>query len=193
MFDWNQIEQAKSLGTARIDLEEIEPFTSTERILPLTSAKHGTHGQIRVRLLFHPEILAKSRQKTSTFSSAGRAVTQIGTLPVSAGKGVFQGVAGVFKRGDKDNDELPPVPDLPAGQSSHPVTGPLSAAAQSEPFPQSKFSMDGAPLQPGTLKVTILGAKDFCTSETKAYVTLRVGDKEFKTKHSHQKSASPEW
>lgn len=160
----------------------------------MTSPKHGAHGQIRIRLLFHPEILAKSRQKTSTFSTAGRAVTQIGSLPVSAGKGVFQGVASVFKRGDKDNDEIvPPVPDLPSGQSSHPIGMPSSIAAQSEPFPQSKFSMDGAPAQPGTLRVTVIDAKDLSVNETKAYVIVRVGDRENKTKHSHHKTATPEW
>lgn len=177
---------------ARIDLADLEPFTSSERVLPLTSPKHGTHGQIRIRMLFHPQILAKVRQKTSTFSTAGRAVTQIGALPMSAGKGVFHGVAGVFKR-DKDNDEVPAVPDLPAGQSSHPVGAPASMAAQSEPFPTGKPSMDGTSSQPGTLRVTVLDAKDISTNETKAYVTLRVGDKEFKTKHMGHKTATPEW
>ncbi|KAF5356241.1 hypothetical protein D9756_004179 [Leucocoprinus leucothites] len=195
IFDWNQIEQAKSLGEAKIDLADLEPFTATERVLTLSHTKHGSHGQIRIRMLFHPQILAKSRQKTSTFSSAGRAVTQIGALPVSAGKGVFQGVTSVFKRGDKDHDDVPPVPDVPAGQSSHPVGVPSSMGGQSEPFPQQtrNFAADGpSPSQPGTLRVTVLEAKDIAPNETKAYVTLRIGDKEFKTKHSH-KTATPEW
>jgi len=156
-------------------------------------------------LLFHPQILAKSRQKTSTFSSAGRAVTQIGGLPVSAGKGAFKGVTSVFRRGDKDHQDVvgvvpvpmsvPVSPDLPTGQSStHVVVG----GGQSEPFPLDGQNLvaEGhgvGSMQPsGILRVTILGAKDIALSETRAYVTVRVGDKEFKTKHYH-KTATPEW
>lgn len=178
----------------------------------MSHPKHGAHGRIRVRLLFHPQILAKSRQKTSTFSSAGRAVTQIGGLPVSAGKGAFKGVTSVFRRGDKDHQDVVgvvpvPVPmsasvsqDLPAGQSStHGVGGVMMGnGGQSE-----SFSLDGQSLAaeghgvgsmqpPGILRVTILGAKDIALSETRAYVTVRVGDKEAKTKHYH-KTTTPEW
>ena len=53
--------------------------------------------------MFQPEIIVKSRKNTSTFSTAGRAMTQFGGLPVQAGKGVFHGVTGVFKgKGSKE-------------------------------------------------------------------------------------------
>lgn len=71
-----------------------------------------------MRILFQPEIIAKSRKNTSTFSTAGRAVTQIGTLPVNAGKGVFHGVTGVFKKGDHDEE---PASDSGNGSSLDPV------------------------------------------------------------------------
>ena len=195
IFDWNQFEPAKSLGEAQIDLVGLEPFTSAERVLVLSHTKHGSHGRIRIRLLFHPQILAKSRQKTSTFSSAGRAVTQIGVLPMSAGKGAFKGVTSVFRRGDKDIHDTPVVVDLPAGQSSNPTGVPAAMGGQSEPFPSNSqnFATEGfLSTQAGTLRLTILGAKDIALSETRAYVTIRVGDKEFKTKHYH-KTATPEW
>ena len=57
VFDWNQIEQAKSLGSCNIELESLEPFTAVERTVQLSSAKHGEKGEIRLRLLFTPEIL----------------------------------------------------------------------------------------------------------------------------------------
>ena len=57
VFDWNQIEQAKSLGSCNIELESLEPFTAVERTFQLSSAKHGEKGEIRLRLLFTPEIL----------------------------------------------------------------------------------------------------------------------------------------
>jgi hypothetical protein len=147
-------------------------------------------------MLFTPDILAKSRQKTSTFSTAGRAVTQIGALPMSAGKGVVHGVMDVFKRGGDHHDTVPPVPDLPPGQSSHLVGVPASMGGQSEPFPPQgqNFAVDGAASsQQGGLRVTVLDAKDIAPNDTKAYVTLRVADKEAKTKHSSHKTATPEW
>jgi hypothetical protein len=137
--------------------------------------------------MFQPEIIAKSRKSTSTFSTAGRAMTQFGGLPVSAGKGVLHGVTGVFKR--KDDDHVPPpVPDIPSGQASHPIGQPdtLYASAPSTSHETSPSS------EPGTLRVTLLDAKDLSGGESKPYATIRLGDKEFKTKPTH-KTATPEW
>lgn len=191
IFDWNQIEQAKSLGIAKIELADIEPFQAAERTLSLVSTKHGEKGQLRVRLMFQPEIIAKSRKNTSTFTSAGRAMTQIGALPVSAGRGVFQNVAGVFKRGDRDHDHHP-VDMATSGQASQPVGVSDTLEAKST-FPiDAAENTHASTAEPGTLRVTVLDAKDLSTSESKSYVTIRVGDKEFKTKHT-AKTATPEW
>ncbi|OCH88587.1 tricalbin [Obba rivulosa] len=203
VFDWNQIEQAKSLGSGSIDLSDLEPFQAAERSIPLSHAKHGEKGSVRVRLLFQPEIIVKTRKNTSTFSTAGRAMTQIGHLPVGAGKGVIQGVTGVFKkekdfaRGPSpdlsDDDKTPTVSSLPSGQASEPI-GATGAQAADGMF----AAMNGSAAQqalssePGTLRVTVLDAKDLSTSDTKPYVVLRVGDKECKTK-SVSKTAAPEW
>ena len=189
MFDWNQIEQAKSLGSCIIDLANLEPFTAVERSLALSSSKHGDKGEIRLRLLFTPEIIVKTRKNTSTFSSAGRAMTQIGHIPVGAGKGVFHGVTGVFKRrNSSSSDSSDERPDPPAGVVSKPVD---YAEAGPASFPTSG-SLNGHS-EPGTLRVIVREAKDLSTSDDiKPYVLIRVGDKEHKTKHSH-KSASPEW
>ncbi|KAF8898443.1 C2 domain-containing protein [Infundibulicybe gibba] len=195
IFDWNQLEQAKSLGSAKIELADIEPFQASERVINLTS-KHGDKGQVNIRLLFHPEIIAKSRKNTSTFSTAGRAMTQLGGFPVNAGKGVLHGVTGVFhKKGNGNNQEpeSPPPPELPSGQASQPVgqSENLEAGATTFPSSESKASAEGRSTEPGTLRVTVLDAKDL-VGEVKAYITLRVGDKEFKTKHT-SKTATPEW
>ncbi|KAJ3886025.1 C2 domain-containing protein [Lentinula edodes] len=196
LFDWNQIEQAKSLGFAQIDLAELEPFQATEKTLTLTSHKHGDKGHLRVRLMFQPEVIVKSRKNTSTFSTAGRAMTQIGGLPMSAGKGVFHGVTGILKKGHKgDGSDDSSVPDFPAGQQSHPIGTSELATSAGNPFPPSSSS-DNLPVssnnEPGTLRVTVIDAKDLAGGDAKAYAVIRVGDKEQKTKHSG-KTASPEW
>ncbi|KAJ7071483.1 C2 domain-containing protein [Mycena amicta] len=189
IFDWNQIGTAETLGVAQIALADLEPFESVERSLPLVSSK-GQYGHVRIRLMFQPEIIAKSRKSTSTFSSAGRAMTQFGGLPVHAGKGVLHGVTGVFKRGGKE-DDVPPVPglDAPSGQASHPV-------GQNDVLRADVASMshDNLPSsnEAGTLRVTVLDAKDLSSGDVKPYATIRVGDKEFKTKPAH-KTATPEW
>ena len=206
MFDWNQIEQAKSLGTARIDLSALEPFEASELDVKLSHQKHGEKGYIHVRLLFQPEIIAKTRKNTSTFSTAGRAMTQIGHIPVGAGKGVIQGVTGVFRRGngsDSDDDKSSPeksFKELPSGQASQPIGAGQTLAPSSSLIALNPsvtiasgngVSSGGPSTGLGTLRVTVLDAKDLSTSDIKPYVTLRVGDKEFKTKHV--KSSTPEW
>ncbi|KAF8213474.1 C2 domain-containing protein [Mycena galopus ATCC 62051] len=192
IFDWNQVGTAESLGAAQIPLADFEPFEPIERTLELNSSK-GQYGHVRVRLMFLPEIIAKTRKNTSTFSSAGRAMTQFGGLPVTAGKGVLHGVTGVFKKGNGNGHEEshpppPPMPDVPAGQASHPIGQPdtlradgYSTSHETLPSPES-----------GTLRVTVLDAKDLSSGDTKPYATIRVGDKEFKTKPTH-KTTTPEW
>lgn len=85
VFDWNQrecylvslpidshteffsvpivlVETAKSLGDAKIDLADLEPFESIEKVVALTHSKTGEKGSIRVRLVFQPAIIARSRK-----------------------------------------------------------------------------------------------------------------------------------
>ncbi|KAG6866873.1 hypothetical protein C0991_008810 [Blastosporella zonata] len=190
VFDWDQIGTSDSLGEAKIDLEEIEPFQALERVLSLSSPKHGEEGHVRIRMTFQPSIIARARKNTSTFSTAGRAVTQIGALPVtagiSAGKGVLHGVTGLFKHGH--HEEQPAAKDLLSGQASQPVGASTKATA----FPTGEGADSSGPPEPGSLKVTVLDAKDLSSGETKPYATIRVGDKEFKTKHVG-KTATPEW
>jgi len=193
IFDWNQIEQAKSLGSANIELADLEPFQGTERVLNLVSPKHGAAGQVRIRMMFEPEIIAKARKNTSTFSTAGRAITQIGGMPIGAGKGVLHGATGLFKKdkGDKEKEEVPPIP---TGQASQPVglSDHLQGSGGNAIQSNTADTGDDSSSEPGTLKVTVLDAKDLPVSDAKAYVTIRVGDKEHKTKHAH-KTATPEW
>ncbi|CAG8761136.1 7114_t:CDS:2, partial [Acaulospora colombiana] len=59
--------------------------------------KHGQKGFITVRMVFTPQIIAKSRKSTSTFSTAGRAVNQVGNAPIAVGKGVIGGVGTAGK------------------------------------------------------------------------------------------------
>jgi hypothetical protein len=73
-------------------LEEIELLIAIERTLTLSSEKRGAKGQITIMMVFQPEIIMRTRKSTSTISAAGRTMTAIGTAPMSARRGVLQGV-----------------------------------------------------------------------------------------------------
>lgn len=199
VFDWNQLEQSKSLGAGRITLDDLEPFESVERVVNLSTEKHGEKGQVYIRLTFAPEIIAKARKTTSTFSAAGRAMTQISALPMEAGKGVIQGVGGIFKK-DFFHQEKPsegcvlpvePLPERPLRSADETSTSARGSAV----FPSTESGprgTGGPPSEAGSLRVVVFGAKDLPGGDVKPYATLRVGDREFKTKHG-TKTSAPEW
>lgn len=201
VFDWNQIEHAKSLGTATINLEEVEPFRGLEKTITLNHDKHGDKGWIRVHLNFQPEIIVKSRAKTSTFSTAGRAMTQVGALPLQAGKGVFHGVTRVFGRGgnhSSDDGSIIDAPDMGTGQASQPI-GANSMGVGENVFTTPGKGISGAGghgngylTEPGIVKVTVIEAKDYNPGGDglKPYVILKLGDKEHKTTHRHRTTSS---
>lgn len=201
IFDWNQLEQSKSLGSAKINLEDIEPFVATDRTLTLSSEKRGNKGQLHISMVFQPGIIVKSRKNTSTFSAAGRTMTAIGSAPLNAGKGVFHGVAGVFKRGKESDDDFfglgaqpepkAVIPDKSGAQVSQPLGDGEHLAVQASA--SSGVTGHIALLEHGTLKVLVSDAKDLIGgSDVKPYAVVRIGDKEHKTKHAG-KTVAPEW
>jgi len=115
-------------------------------------------------------------------------MTEIGGMPLGAGKGVLHGVTGVFKKEvdffrKTEGQSVPQVPDLPAGSSHAPPLSVVTAPDHSAETGNGETS---------ALKVTVLGAKDLGASDIKPYVVLRLGAVEHKTKHA-AKSAAPEW
>ena len=161
---------------------------AVEQVVNLFSSKHGEKGEVRLRLVFQPKIVAKTRKQTSTFIGAGRAMTQIGTnigaIPLSAGKGVFHGVTGVFKH--KEHEET--IPEDDSGEKLQAANNHVAVAAATLPSENGQ----SPPGEPGTLRVSVMDAKGLVPHDMKAYATVRVGDKEFKTKHTG-KTDAPEW
>ena len=127
-------------------------------------------------------------------------MTAIGSAPINAGRGVFHGVAGVFKRGrDSDDDffALGAQPEAKAAIPEHPVTQASQPLGDGEhlgvPTVTSGVIGHNTPLEHGTLKVLVLDAKDLTGgSDVKPYAIVRIGDKEHKTKHAG-KTVAPEW
>jgi len=195
-------------------LADLEPFASVEKTVSLQHVKLGNKASIRLRFLFTPEVIMKSRKPTSTFSTAGRAMTQIGTAPVGVGKGVVSGVgAGVgvvgkgvksiFKKeGSKGVIEEHIVQEV---QSSSPMsasgelvqngaaTGSVVAVTQPPTSPPVPSFNSETPL--GTLRVEVIDGHDLMAADgdqVRPYVIASIGETEHKTKHV-SKTNTPVW
>ncbi|KAH8835823.1 C2 domain-containing protein [Flagelloscypha sp. PMI_526] len=191
VYDWDQVGSSDLLGAAKIDLASLESFEASEQTLKLVHPKHGQKGTISIRMMFQPEIIVRSRKNTSTFSTAGRALTTVGGLPVTGAKGIAHGIHGIFSSSSKDSvPDVPHVPSsLPSGQASHPIGDKHGLHAT---IPSTDSDGTGPNIGPGTLKVTVIQGKDLLGGDAKPYATLRIGDKEVKTKHIGKTNA-PEW
>ncbi|OCK83371.1 tricalbin [Lepidopterella palustris CBS 459.81] len=95
VYDWDFGEKADLLGKAAINLEILEPFMAQEVTLGLD----GKSGAVRLKMLFKPDYVVRSRQGSSTFSGTFAAPGKVIGAPV---KGVGKGavlVGGVVGGG----------------------------------------------------------------------------------------------
>ncbi|KAI0116933.1 tricalbin [Daldinia grandis] len=142
VYDYDFADKPDFLGGADINLEQLDPFKAQELKLLLD----GKSGSIRLRLLFRPDYVTRTRLGTSTFAGTfggpGRIVTGVVGAPVkggvavagAVGHGVGKGASFIKRgfRGKKDeegnglvltpsNSEIPTIvtngPDAPAAGS----------------------------------------------------------------------------
>ncbi|TVY47004.1 Tricalbin [Lachnellula occidentalis] len=94
VYDWDFGDKADFLGAADINLDLLDPFKAQEYNLVLD----GKSGSVRLRLLFRPDYVTRSRQGSSTFSGTfaapGKLVTGVAGAPI---KGVGFAAHGVNK------------------------------------------------------------------------------------------------
>jgi len=112
VYDWDFGEKADFLGATDINLNLLEPFHAKE----LTLALDGKSGSVRLRLLFKPDYVTRSRQGSSTFSGTfaapGKIVTGVAGAPIKgvgfAAHGVGKGASFIrhgFKSKKKDEED----------------------------------------------------------------------------------------
>ncbi|KAJ6151775.1 hypothetical protein N7470_006903 [Penicillium chermesinum] len=133
VYDWDFGESADFLGAAKIDLEALEPFKATEVTLPLD----GKSGVIRLKLLFKPTYVVRSRQGSSTFSGTFAVPGKVIGAPVKGvgflGSNVVRG-ASFLKHGltrgrkDKNGDDTASINASILEEEPRPQTGGLSPA-----------------------------------------------------------------
>jgi hypothetical protein len=142
VFDWDFGDKADFLGKAAINLEILEPFQQQEVTLGLD----GKSGAIRLKMLFKPDYVMRSRQGSSTFSGTfavpgkviGAPVKGVGKGAVLVGGGVVR--AGTFLgRGFKRRKSRGAAPeDLDATLNG-------SAFSDETPVPAISIETDGRP------------------------------------------------
>ncbi|KAK0546129.1 Tricalbin-2 [Tilletia horrida] len=94
VYDFDQLGAADPLGSAVLNLAELEPFESVERTLPLGGKGANTDpSSITVRMVFRPEFVTGGRERKGT--SIGRTFTQVGGVAGGVGKLGVKGVTGV--------------------------------------------------------------------------------------------------
>lgn len=129
VYDWDFGDKADFLGKSTINLEILEPFQPQE----VTLALDGKSGAIRLRMLFKPNYVVRSRQGSSTFSGTfalpgkviGAPVKGVGKGAAFVGGGVVR--AGTFlgrgfkrrkSRGAAGDDDFLDRPESSAGRPS---------------------------------------------------------------------------
>ena len=98
VYDWDFGEKADHLGTVKIDLAALEPFQPQEASYSLD----GKSGAVRLKMLFKPAYVTRSRQGSSTFSGTFAPAGKVVGAPVKVVSGVGGGVvkgASFLKRG----------------------------------------------------------------------------------------------
>ncbi|KAI1868719.1 uncharacterized protein JN550_006294 [Neoarthrinium moseri] len=151
VYDYDFADKPDFLGGADINLEHLDPFKAKEVKLLLD----GKSGSIRLRLLFRPDYVSRSRLGTGTFSGTfgtpGRIVTGVAGAPLkgvgAVGHGVGKG-ASFIKRGftGRKKDEDTNGATLVAGNSDVPsiVTNGDAPAPGSGLRRSTGLALDGA-------------------------------------------------
>ena len=102
VFDWDMGEKDDLLGESDINLDLLEPFKPQELSLRLD----GKSGAIRLKMLFKPDYVIRSRQGSSTFSGTFATPGKIVGAPVKGvgivGGGVVKG-ASFLRHGFKSS------------------------------------------------------------------------------------------
>ncbi|KAH6657518.1 C2 domain-containing protein [Truncatella angustata] len=168
IYDYDFADKPDFLGGADINLEHLDPFKAKEVRLLLD----GKSGSIRLRLLFRPDYVTRSRLGTGTFSGTfgapGRIVTGVAGAPIKGGAAVVGGIghgvgkgASFIKRGftgrsKKDDD---------GGFGSNPTNSDIPTIVENggSPAPGSSLrratGLDGAE-SPITPPGTAIGASN---------------------------------
>ncbi|KAM0720138.1 hypothetical protein Q7P37_004274 [Cladosporium fusiforme] len=195
VYDWDFGEKADYLGGADIDLNVLEPFQAQEVTLPLD----GKSGAIRLKMVFKPSYVTRSRQGSSTFSGTfsvpgkvvGAPVKGVGKGAVFVGGNVVKGASFLtrgFKRrtashtvSDEGNGAIAELrdtsmdvgdtPTSPNGKISVDGSAPRDSTASHNRQRSMGASSQAPAGESGTASITVISASGF-EDDTKLEVRI---------------------
>lgn len=211
VWDYDFADKPDFLGAAEIGLGGLEPFRAQE----VKYSLDGKSGTIRLRMLFTPDYVTRTRQGTSalagTFAVPGKIVTGVAGAPIKGGVAVAGAVGhGVGKgatfllRGfrkkddesssdaDRSSVEVPQITTEGPGEVANGGTSSLHHSRTKSVGGSSVHSAITPGASSGTASFTIVSASGFPAS-TDVYVTvtqLREGKSKQVGKTKHHKSSS---
>ncbi|KAF3891487.1 Tricalbin [Trichophyton interdigitale] len=149
VYDWDFGDKADYLGGTIIDLTNLDPFQAQEISLPLD----GKSGAIRLKLLFKPAYVTRSRQGSSTFSGTFAAPGKIVGAPVKGvtmlGGGVVKGASFLkhgFKRSSRAQADIDAEPEAAAATATNGTHGHTPSVEVSAPgTPQHAGALADSP------------------------------------------------
>jgi hypothetical protein len=211
LWDWDFADKPDFLGGTDISLDQLEPFRAQEVRYKLD----GKSGSLRLRMLFTPDYVTRTRQGTSTlagtFSVPGRIVTGVAGVPLkgvgAVGHGVGKGASFLIRglRGKKDDDtssqssrssvDVPRITtESPPSDSKAAANGGISSLHHNRNKSVSGSSIHSAIIpgaSSGTASFTIISASGFPPSAD-VYVTVtqvREGKSKQVGKTKHRKAS----
>ena len=143
VYDWDFGDRADHLGAAKIGLASLEPFQQRENKYTLD----GNSGVIRLKLLFKPAYVTRTRQGTSTLQGTFAPAGKVVGAPV---KGVTKG-ASFIKRGftgrTKSSKDEPTIVNEAGTDTteSTPVDTPEGTPARAGPLVDGTLGMPPLP------------------------------------------------
>jgi len=173
VYDWDFGEKADFLGSANINLGSLDPFKAQEYNLPLD----GKSGSVRLRLIFRPDYITRSRQGSSTFSGTfatpGKIVTGVAGVPLKgvglAAQGVGKGASFIrhgFKSKKKGEEDTNGAGTLDAEDIEVTNNDSFGTPARAGGLPTSVIQTPDAPVTPPG---TALGVALTPHSRTKSF------------------------
>ena len=192
VYDWDFGDKADLLGSSAIDLEGLQPFTSEEVTLPLD----GKSGAIKLKLLFRPSYVTRTRQGSSTFSGTFATPGKIVGAPVKGvgfvGGNVIRGASflkhGIMSRirgDDSSSDEIPEETEVPKtdGGLEAPETTEVHHHSRSRSIVSQFSERRGGKGEGGSASISIVSADGFPPSANVRVIIKALGHKGSKEIH----------
>jgi Ca2+-dependent lipid-binding protein len=211
VWDYDFADKPDLLGCTDIVLDQLEPFKAQE----VKYLLDGKSGVIRLRMLFTPDYVTRTRQGTSTlggtFAVPGRIVTGVAGVPLKGGVAIGHGIgkgASFLTRGfrskkddgsgdesDRDSADVPRITTEAPAESRGAANGGFTPLQHSRNKSIGASSVHSAIIpgaSSGTATFTVVSASGFPpSSDVYVMVTqLREGKSKQVGKTKHRKSGS---